>query len=181
MNDINLYGFEEKEFDKIGGLLADRDVFVLFFTVAKSLEPLSIGVLSRLLRREPSTLVDIFSQVLHLGLVSKSSGLYRCTAFGQKVMSFLRDITEKVELEGAPTESAEVTSISLSLANVGATNNSVVSNFRGNGSAKSGRADIESARPSELATESCDVRIDDATELTGNARSSREYYTSQGT
>jgi hypothetical protein len=46
MRESHLYYFQETHFLRIGKLLADRDAFIVFFQLAKSLGPLNIQQLT---------------------------------------------------------------------------------------------------------------------------------------
>jgi hypothetical protein len=66
MKDRHLYFFGEADFLRIGKLLADRDAFIVFHSVVTLSEPLNIGNLAMLLRREPVLIMDILRQVSEL-------------------------------------------------------------------------------------------------------------------
>ncbi|MDO8432838.1 MAG: hypothetical protein Q7S58_10575 [Candidatus Binatus sp.] len=132
MKDRHLYFFREADFRRIGKLLADRDAFIVFHNIATSSEPLNIGRLAGLLRREPILIVEILRQLSDVGVVRSGGGFHRATAFGLKVMQFFGDITSEVELQASSAASdPQLMSMidATASAEATATNNRVVSSF----------------------------------------------------
>jgi hypothetical protein len=152
-----IYGFEQRDFQRVGKLLADRDSFVVFFYLAKSSQPPHLKDLAGLFRRDLSILNDIFQQLASLGLVQRRGGVYISTRFGQRVMSFLEDVTEGVELPVATVQTsspAVVTSFSSGVG-LAATNNGVYSTFStaSHSPASSLNSDFHKVKLGELTTE----------------------------
>lgn len=91
-----LFHFEDAEFLRIGHILADRDAFIVFHTVAHA-GPIDIGDLCAVLRREPSTLSEILVMLSAIGLARRRGGLYTTTALGAKALEFLEETAERID------------------------------------------------------------------------------------
>jgi len=149
------YHFSEEEFRRIGKMMADRDVFFVFFYLAQPGATLDIKALAARFRRDPVTINEIVENLAALGLARKKYGLYTATGFGFRAIDFLREITEGVQ--PLPVEGEASLNETLVLSNglaSAATNNSVYSTFEITGYALSETDDVSKVKQGELTTES---------------------------
>jgi hypothetical protein len=179
MKDLRLYHFQRMDFLRIGKLLADRDVFIVFFHLAKSPVSLNIAQLAGVFRREPTVISELLKELSAMGVARRNGGLYLVSKFGRKVMDFFEDITDRVELR-ATQPSAVPHLLSLSVNGVQAidstaTNNSVVSTFAVTSWVTSENRNIDRARSSDIASYSRAEQFDNGQPAPQNAARSHNY------
>lgn len=181
MSDTHLYSFNDREFRRIGCLLADRDAFIVFVTLASAPRPPTLKYLTSVLRREPSTVTDILSQLLETGLATRAGGFYSCTGLGTRVIGFLREVSDIVEMKPTLPESVPDTiQLSAFASDIAATNNTIVRTVTLTSWMKSGERDIKQPKPKEIATSSDTPHFESRHPSPESEGASQDYYSLRG-